>query len=140
VRTTCNNNAPKVGKRMNQIVEAVRKLSDGHGGGAFIADAIREAYPDRKHGNGFCYAAVARCVNAGLLVTSDGLCPATNRWLKTLHLPTEGAQSEADWQRECEARIATLNADAAARAEHASRQAAEVVTRIAIAIERTLPR
>lgn len=140
MRITCTNNLPKVGKRMTQIVEAVRKLSDGHGGGAFVADAIREAYPDRKHGNGFCYAAVARCVNAGLLVTSHGLCPATNRWLMTLHLPTEGAQSEADWQRECEARITNLNADAAARAERASRQAADIVTQMAIAIERKLPR
>lgn len=92
MRLICNNTCPKVGKRMTQIVEAVRKLSDGHGGGVFIADAIREAYPDRKHGNGFCYAAVARCVIKGLLVTSDARCPVTNRWRQTLHLPTEGAQ------------------------------------------------
>ena len=54
--------------------------------------------------------------------------------------PAAPDQSEADWKRECEARIAKLNADAAARAEHASRQAAEVVTQMAIAIESKLPR
>ncbi len=57
-----------------------------------------------------------------------------------MRLSADPQQSEAAWQQECESRIARLNADAAARAEHASRQAAEVVTQMAIAIERKLPR
>ena len=49
-----------------------------------------------------------------------GLLPAAeydSRRTLLQELQQEGAQSEADWQRECEARIAKLNADAAARKE-----------------------
>ena len=63
MRITCTNNLPKVGKRMAQIVEAVRALSDSQGcHGVFVSDVIRKAYPNRTRCSGYCDS--ANCRNA----------------------------------------------------------------------------
>ena len=93
MRITCTNNLPKVGKRMAQIVEAVRALSDSQGyHGVFVADVIRKAYPERSQYNGFCYAAVKRCVKAGVLDSDSCTNPATGRWGRTLWMPGTAPQ------------------------------------------------
>lgn len=85
MRITCTNNLPKMGKRMAQIVEAVRALSDSQGcHGVFVSDVIRKAYPNRTRGNGYCYAAVKRCVDVGVLDKDSTFNPVTRRYERTL--------------------------------------------------------